>query len=178
MKGRRRELHAGRRRRRPVDSERAPRQYGFHGDAGLIAAEVGSDGSRDGVAAASLVAAELGLHERRALGRKDLGWDDGEAEATRTAAGVDAPVDAEGFTAGELLAVGEQIRVVVVHGDQGQGESLAAPRQEEVAERHLRSGGCELRDERRVLRPLGERTIRSEERRVGKECRSRWSPYH
>ena len=24
----------------------------------------------------------------------------------------------------------------------------------------------------------GLRTIRSEERRVGKECRSRWSPYH
>src|SRR4051794_3145793 len=24
----------------------------------------------------------------------------------------------------------------------------------------------------------GEETIRSEERRVGKECRSRWSPYH
>ena len=24
----------------------------------------------------------------------------------------------------------------------------------------------------------GERTCRSEERRVGKECRSRWSPYH
>ena len=23
-----------------------------------------------------------------------------------------------------------------------------------------------------------EKTIRSEERRVGKECRSRWSPYH
>ena len=23
-----------------------------------------------------------------------------------------------------------------------------------------------------------ERTLRSEERRVGKECRSRWSPYH
>src|SRR5579859_4133233 len=26
--------------------------------------------------------------------------------------------------------------------------------------------------------PLGFRTMRSEERRVGKECRSRWSPYH
>ena len=26
--------------------------------------------------------------------------------------------------------------------------------------------------------PKGERTTRSEERRVGKECRSRWSPYH
>src|SRR5258708_35254998 len=25
---------------------------------------------------------------------------------------------------------------------------------------------------------LGEKTFRSEERRVGKECRSRWSPYH
>src|SRR5256885_12295944 len=25
---------------------------------------------------------------------------------------------------------------------------------------------------------LGHETIRSEERRVGKECRSRWSPYH
>src|SRR2546426_11850330 len=26
--------------------------------------------------------------------------------------------------------------------------------------------------------PLAGLTIRSEERRVGKECRSRWSPYH
>src|SRR5256885_11959725 len=26
--------------------------------------------------------------------------------------------------------------------------------------------------------PLGEGYTRSEERRVGKECRSRWSPYH
>src|SRR2546430_14414583 len=25
---------------------------------------------------------------------------------------------------------------------------------------------------------LGRRPVRSEERRVGKECRSRWSPYH
>src|SRR3712207_8326091 len=25
---------------------------------------------------------------------------------------------------------------------------------------------------------LGEHLLRSEERRVGKECRSRWSPYH
>src|SRR3712207_8137699 len=26
--------------------------------------------------------------------------------------------------------------------------------------------------------PLSTRAVRSEERRVGKECRSRWSPYH
>src|SRR5574341_227816 len=30
----------------------------------------------------------------------------------------------------------------------------------------------------RVARTLAQRGIRSEERRVGKECRSRWSPYH
>src|SRR2546425_7122311 len=29
----------------------------------------------------------------------------------------------------------------------------------------------------RTLHPL-DGTVRSEERRVGKECRSRWSPYH
>ena len=29
-----------------------------------------------------------------------------------------------------------------------------------------------------TLRRLGYRKIRSEERRVGKECRSRWSPDH
>jgi len=29
-----------------------------------------------------------------------------------------------------------------------------------------------------ILAPGGTRTYRSEERRVGKECRSRWSPYH
>src|SRR5574340_1722814 len=29
-----------------------------------------------------------------------------------------------------------------------------------------------------AVTPLGIRVVRSEERRVGKECRSRWSPYH
>ena len=28
------------------------------------------------------------------------------------------------------------------------------------------------------VKQLGQRHVRSEERRVGKECRSRWSPYH
>src|SRR2546430_17209411 len=28
------------------------------------------------------------------------------------------------------------------------------------------------------LKPAGSEPVRSEERRVGKECRSRWSPYH
>ena len=29
-----------------------------------------------------------------------------------------------------------------------------------------------------IVREAGRQSIRSEERRVGKECRSRWSPYH
>ena len=31
---------------------------------------------------------------------------------------------------------------------------------------------------RAILHTLGMDQLRSEERRVGKECRSRWSPYH
>ena len=33
-------------------------------------------------------------------------------------------------------------------------------------------------DLKKLLKILKEMGIRSEERRVGKECRSRWSPYH
>ena len=32
--------------------------------------------------------------------------------------------------------------------------------------------------DRRILTQSGLKGQRSEERRVGKECRSRWSPYH
>ena len=41
---------------------------------------------------------------------------------------------------------------------------------------HRRNDALELWCWRRLLRVS--RTARSEERRVGKECRSRWSPYH
>src|SRR2546430_7230689 len=33
-------------------------------------------------------------------------------------------------------------------------------------------------EDARLLDPTRARVVRSEERRVGKECRSRWSPYH
>ena len=32
--------------------------------------------------------------------------------------------------------------------------------------------------EEKILNLIKEKAKRSEERRVGKECRSRWSPYH
>src|SRR2546430_7931955 len=44
---------------------------------------------------------------------------------------------------------------------------------------HARSRKCSVARLSCVLPlPLGEGRGRSEERRVGKECRSRWSPYH
>src|SRR5258708_24731400 len=33
-------------------------------------------------------------------------------------------------------------------------------------------------EDRPLVAALAQRLLRSEERRVGKECRSRWSPYH
>src|SRR2546427_755105 len=48
--------------------------------------------------------------------------------------------------------------------------------------RILRHGLPEAACQRLGMRPFGQRggrgALRSEERRVGKECRSRWSPYH
>src|SRR2546426_291539 len=47
---------------------------------------------------------------------------------------------------------------------------------EEVADKIKR--GLTYREVLAALLLAGVRNIRSEERRVGKECRSRWSPYH
>ena len=39
-------------------------------------------------------------------------------------------------------------------------------------------GAGNLGPHRALLADIPHRELRSEERRVGKECRSRWSPYH
>src|SRR5258708_24336402 len=60
---------------------------------------------------------------------------------------------------------------------------LSAPQREALLDRHCRSLGVALCETANTwwssdcrLNKLAE--VRSEERRVGKECRSRWSPYH
>src|SRR5256886_12171991 len=67
------------------------------------------------------------------------------------------------------------------------GERRAVPRLERAHRaRMLRARGSVARLDELRLRPhtarldgaARSRDIRSEERRVGKECRSRWSPYH
>ena len=47
-----------------------------------------------------------------------------------------------------------------------------------IAVRVLRSGGSDLEVSATISLSDGTAIARSEERRVGKECRSRWSPYH
>src|SRR2546430_17664382 len=58
--------------------------------------------------------------------------------------------------------------IVVGAAAPGRGEYL--PRRADLHQLAQVHEGGDVRDARRLLR--------SEERRVGKECRSRWSPYH
>ena len=44
--------------------------------------------------------------------------------------------------------------------------------------KHQEIGKSVLNSIRLALSKINDNQIRSEERRVGKECRSRWSPYH
>ena len=53
----------------------------------------------------------------------------------------------------------------------------ATPRYEGEYPR-VSAGFAELKCDARYLSKYRVQQLRSEERRVGKECRSRWSPYH
>ena len=57
--------------------------------------------------------------------------------------------------------------------NEGEGNKTAARKYNEAQQRFVESGQVDgkAREAERAL-------DRSEERRVGKECRSRWSPYH
>src|SRR3712207_9447679 len=84
---------------------------------------------------------------------------------------------------GDLLLVGEGVPAQVQgHHQVGLLEHLLAVDVEvgEVQQQRVLVGPSALEVPLRVLRePLGLLVhARSEERRVGKECRSRWSPYH
>src|SRR2546430_9561960 len=58
----------------------------------------------------------------------------------------------------------------------GVGVQRSAARLERQRDLLRRAALCPL--EHHVLEQVGHAHLRSEERRVGKECRSRWSPYH
>src|SRR2546422_4116702 len=50
--------------------------------------------------------------------------------------------------------------------------------EKEAATLRYQSGTSNLKSQNATSRSRGAQEVRSEERRVGKECRSRWSPYH
>src|SRR5256885_15583489 len=60
-------------------------------------------------------------------------------------------------------------------GYNGRGVAMASVMGRLLALRALGTPAAELGFPVTPLRPM---PLRSEERRVGKECRSRWSPYH
>ena len=75
-------------------------------------------------------------------------------------------------------AIGALRIEVVLAGQQGAASAKDLYQQalhEEDALGHLEAA---IRLYERVVAAHADRTLRSEERRVGKECRSRWSPYH
>ena len=77
-----------------------------------------------------------------------------------------------------LRTVPRRILILAVDGNQLVQEGLAAliNREEDMAVVATASSGEEAMNNVRRYRP--DVVTRSEERRVGKECRSRWSPYH
>src|ERR1051325_10807149 len=69
-------------------------------------------------------------------------------------------------------AIDEQLGIILFHAHPGDGTTRFSGDDEDTARRYLA-----LFRQRIPKQPHGS-IIRSEERRVGKECRSRWSPYH
>ena len=66
----------------------------------------------------------------------------------------------------------------VASGDVDTSPKAASPPEEGVTQYDLLNQERIIRGRMPTLEMINDRFIRSEERRVGKECRSRWSPYH
>src|SRR5256885_17245053 len=87
------------------------------------------------------------------------------AVAANAATGTAARAAAPGVLA---RTVGEKWAAPVAAG-MGEGVVTAGQQMEQATGEN---------QQRNALAALGAGALRSEERRVGKECRSRWSPYH
>ena len=82
-----------------------------------------------------------------------------------------APADMPPRAAGQNCGEGDH---ALAHGER-RGVRLG---QGKVADENRESGTRMLHAEPQLLKGMVHARSRSEERRVGKECRSRWSPYH
>ena len=93
------------------------------------------------------------------------------------------PDDAEtgaGGTVATLIRQGAQVTyVIVTSGATGSSDRAMTPdRLARIREAEQRNAARALGVEHVEFLGYDDGEIRSEERRVGKECRSRWSPYH
>ena len=70
------------------------------------------------------------------------------------------------------------IFAVVGHPNKGKSSIVATLAQDDSVAISSASGTTRVSENLVVSVGVSHYTLRSEERRVGKECRSRWSPYH
>src|SRR2546422_7837140 len=76
----------------------------------------------------------------------------------------------------DVAVTGVQTCALPIWGERGAGDTAPAFGAAEFSPGSwAASGGCGIAS---CLAATGASPSRSEERRVGKECRSRWSPYH
>ena len=80
-----------------------------------------------------------------------------------------------GHTAQAVASSGQVLEELLRHLYQQVLPKLAPADQKDLADKIEKAGGTKTVDKLTLGQLVG---IRSEERRVGKECRSRWSPYH
>src|SRR6266542_2753882 len=120
-------------------------------------------------------------HEREA----DLAVADGSGGSSPGARARVLLPDAGALAGGTWRVLGEALRlarlgVPPIRRDGGREELDRAPRQRRRSEGRLPVAPHRGEAGRAAPAPASgrSRAVRSEERRVGKECRSRWSPYH
>src|SRR3712207_9222304 len=106
---------------------------------------------------------------------------DSASNIIRQAEELKARVQSHSSRTDENFKVGVEIEVCLIDG---KGTPVDAKPVIELLRRYhdidFEYGICQLeyRTEPVSFESLAQLNLRSEERRVGKECRSRWSPYH
>ena len=98
-------------------------------------------------------------------------------------------IGGSGYTGGELIRLlmnHSKVELVFIHSKTNQGKYVIEVHKDLIGQTKISFTGehsYEINIESKYGKSLWENCMnagkeRSEERRVGKECRSRWSPYH
>src|SRR6185437_13462106 len=77
-----------------------------------------------------------------------------KGEALRARSRINSEIDTKRLASRELVAPGEQMRVVMVHANRRQVNAAAAPAQKKIAENNFGRRGAKSRHQRGLFRPL------------------------